>query len=1096
MIFQGTDDPATAPPGTIPLDEPLNLPPRPTPAPAPPFPLVACLAPLGAAAAIWMITGSAFALVFGLLSPIIAVASLADGRRSRRKQSARDARQHSRRLASLREIVADRHDRLRQAAHARTPSALTLLSFPEQTGLWAPGGSTVVSLGRGSIASGVHLGGASDPMDERVMRDWAAILTDAPLTTDVARGLGIIGPLALTRALARAVLVQVCFHLPPDAVALTVPPGEAWAWARGLPQHAEGRGDCETGGVAVMRSALAAAGSAGYRLFIGEQAADGAATSEEHRAWSTVSVESATVAADLRGERQPGGAVTGTIFVAPTEAALPRSCSTVVRVQGPQRAVIVRSHAYDPGTRYEPELISAEQALSFAGLLTQRATVAGLLRTTAELPAVVSFAALTGVAAGLTVSVRCEDGASVAGQREALRGLACPVGISGAGTLVLDLVRQGPHAVVGGTTGSGKSELLVTWVAAMAACHSPSDVTFLLVDFKGGAAFGSLAHLPHCVGVITDLDAVQASRALASLSAELRQREKILCAAGVRDIVELSGTAAREQTLPRLVIVVDEFATMLAAFPALHALFVDIAARGRSLGVHLILCTQRPAGIVRDALLANCSLRLSMRVNNRADSAAVIGTDAAAALPASVPGRCFVSTEEGMPVLGQIATTTTADLVALAARTAEAAGLRFQSTGPRRPWRDPLPRVLRETDLRGLPDLLDAVDGGGQEIAGTYSADASFRLGLLDEPERQRYRVARYTPARDGHVLVVGDARSGKTALLATLARHGAESCSIELIGADVEHLWDALVLASRSLESGWIAGSGAVGPLHGRPRLLLIDDVDAVFARWSAEHQLAALDMLSVILRDGPGQGLHVALTLQRVTGALRGLGALCRSRLILSLRDREDYREAGGALGLFDDTLPAGGGYWQGVRIQLLAPAPGGGAAPPDLSVPEAAPVLDLKRMLQSSPLIVVSGAPARTIAVLRRALGPRVQLVDLVGTAGLDSDDAGGPTGAGRLEVRDATAGSVIIGDADAWQSQWTLLTALRGRTSLIFDGCSPAELRLLGHWRGLPPPLLAGPPRVWVLSPDGTLARATLPVGPGTTESGAAGPRLES
>src|SRR5690606_24676261 len=101
---------------------------------------------------------------------------------------------------------------------------------------------------------------------------------------------------------------------------------------------------------------------------------------------------------------------------------------------------------------------------------------------------------------------------------------------------------------------------------------------------------------------------------------------------GVRDI-------GQAPALARLVIVVDEFAAMLDGFPDLHALFVDIAARGRSLGLHLILCTQRPAGVVKDSLLANCGLRMSLRVNNRADSTAILATDAAALIPATLPGR-------------------------------------------------------------------------------------------------------------------------------------------------------------------------------------------------------------------------------------------------------------------------------------------------------------------------------------------------------------------------------------------------------------------------------------------------------------------------
>jgi S-DNA-T family DNA segregation ATPase FtsK/SpoIIIE len=669
---------------------------------------------------------------------------------------------------------------------------------------------------------------------------------------------------------------------------------------------------------------------------------------------------------------------------------------------------------------------------------------------------------------------------------------------------VLDLVRQGPHAVVGGTTGSGKSELLATWVASLAACFGAHSVTFLLVDFKGGAAFGPLADLPHCVGVITDLDAVQATRALASLSAELRYREGVLRDAGVRDVRDLIASPRPSgPALPRLIIVIDEFATVLAAFPALHVLFVDIAARGRSLGVHLILCTQRPAGVVRDALMANCSLRLSLRVNNRADSEAVIGTDAAALLPVSVPGRCLVSTGEGVPMLGQIATTTAADLLSLAARNTNQGDLRGGASRPRRPWLDPLPRVLRESDLhRGVDVPSLEGSGSGRPGAERHAVAASFRLGLLDEPERQRYRVARYAPAKNGHLLVLGDAGSGKTWLSNSLARQGSGLCRTDVVVADIEQLWDALVAASHALESGPSGSGTAVGlepraesgasDAHGsaETRLLLLDDFDAVYARWSPEHQLAALDMLGVLLRDGPGHGLSLALTAQRLSGGLRGVSTLFPSRLLLSLRDRDDYREAGGLPALFDERLPPGGGQWQGARVQLLAPdgeldpdgehgAAVSGPHGSDAARIDPAPLLNLERMLHDAPLIVVSGAPARTIAVLRRALGAGIRLVDLVGAVDLGTGETRTAWSAsGRLEVRDATAGTIIVGDADAWQAQWTLLAAVRARATLIFDGCSAADLRLLSHRRDLPPPLLLGRSRVWVVSPDGSLARGSL------------------
>jgi len=266
-------------------------------------------------------------------------------------------------------------------------------------------------------------------------------------------------------------------------------------------------------------------------------------------------------------------------------------------------------------------------------------TRASARRAAARLAEAARLAGVRPPAAGLPESVALgELLPSVAG-----RGLSAPLGRAPDGVVVLDLVADGPHAVVAGTTGAGKSELLVSWVLGMAAGRSPDEVSFVLVDFKGGAAFAPLAGLPHVLGTLSDLDERLARRAIESLRAEVLRRERALADAGARAIDDLP-----PGLLARLVVVVDEFAALVTERPELHALFADLAARGRSLGVHLVLCTQRPAGVVRDAVLANVAVRIALRVADRADSLGLIGDDAAARLPAHPRGRAVVV---GRPVV-------------------------------------------------------------------------------------------------------------------------------------------------------------------------------------------------------------------------------------------------------------------------------------------------------------------------------------------------------------------------------------------------------------------------------------------------------------
>ncbi|CAN5326827.1 hypothetical protein BH11ACT2_BH11ACT2_11720 [soil metagenome] len=572
--------------------------------------------------------------------------------------------------------------------------------------------------------------------------------------------------------------------------------------------------------------------------------------------------------------------------------------------------------------------------------------------------------------------------------------LSAPVGVDAAGPCVIDLVEHGPHAIIGGTTGSGKSELLIAWVLSLAHRYPPTDVTFLLVDFKGGSSFAPLEQLPHCVGVISDLDAHSAIRALESLRAELRWRERMLADAGVRSIDELPGT------LPRLVIVVDEFAAMVADFPELHALFADLAARGRSLGLHLVLCTQRPSGVVRDAVFANAGLRISLRVNNRVDSQAVIGADAAAEFPAQARGRALVSFAGEPPRELQVALASPQDSVAVAGRWPGA-------PRPRRPWRDPLPTVVR-------PDELERVGGS------TFGVP----FGIADWPERQAQPTVSWHPDSDGHLLVVGAARSGKTTTLAALA----SGERARIVPTDPEQAWDAVAEVLRDIRTG-------VG--HA---VLALDDLDAVLARYSDEHAGGFLDALAAVLREGPACGVYLVLATQRITPGLHSIVSLCDRRLLLRMPTKQDHLIAGGAGESYDAAAPPGRATWNGHIVQVaLVPSPDALEPPGPRRV--------------GPPLAVVSGSP-HAFAERARSLGACVG------------------------ELGGANPADVIVGDPEAWQSRWGALQTANATMPVFFDGCSLADFRLLARSRVLPPPVVTSVGAGWLMTMEGTVERATF------------------
>ena len=216
--------------------------------------------------------------------------------------------------------------------------------------------------------------------------------------------------------------------------------------------------------------------------------------------------------------------------------------------------------------------------------------------------------------------------------------LSAVLGVGAQGPVRADLVADGPHALLAGTTGSGKSELLISWLVQLALSRAPDHLTLVLVDYKGGAAFGPLADLPHTAGVLTDLDPAGTQRALSSLEAEVRRRERILAAHGAKDLSCLPPRVV----VPDLVVAVDEFATLAGEHAEVLESLVRIAAQGRSLGIHLILATQRPQGAVSPAIRANTSLRVCLRVLDAADSRDVLGHDGAARI-GHHPGRVLVS---------------------------------------------------------------------------------------------------------------------------------------------------------------------------------------------------------------------------------------------------------------------------------------------------------------------------------------------------------------------------------------------------------------------------------------------------------------------
>ncbi|MET0989242.1 MAG: FtsK/SpoIIIE domain-containing protein [Glaciihabitans sp.] len=949
----------------------LPVPRVPEPATASPFPVLATVAPVMGSVLLWAVTGSPFALVFALLGPVIAIASVGDSRMTVRRRGREENARFARECDLTSQAISAAQLREVESLRALAPGPQTILRAA-QTGprAWRADitADLPVAIGEGTQRSSVVL--RVDPLvDARptdrerldALAEQARVIHHAPVVVDARLRIGVVGPPVLATAAVRGVTVQLAAVLSPATTSLAVfESGTAEGeWMRALPHPRPPR-------------PLPAA----PRVM--------------------------TVVFGANDRRTPEV----TVAAAETPEALPPGTGVVLRVT-PTAEIVSDPEAARLG-ELRPLFVSHREMVVWAWAQRRLAAAAGMHVVATDLPSRVALAELLGLSPPDAV-------------RAGRRGLAAAMGLGADGPEWVDLVSDGPHAIVGGTTGSGKSELLVSWVLAMASTYPPGEVTFLFVDFKGGAAFDPLGSLPHSVGVITDLDTREVLRALSSLRAEVRYRERVLAGSGLRSIADAAGPLP----VPRLVLVVDEYAALVEEHPQLQPLIADLCARGRSLGIHLVLCTQRPSGVVRDGILANCGLRISLRVHDRADSVSVLGTPAASELPTLPVGRAIIAELGGTTRLVQVAAASPDDA-------AETAGRWQSSPLPRRPWRPPLPAVVSDADLATAEPTAD-------ELADTAQG---LPFGLVDLPQEQRRAVAMLKPA-DGSVLVVGASGAGKTGVLHALAARAGR------VGAQT---------VAPTLPAVWDAASAALAATDGAQRLLLLDDIDAVLASCPDDYATALGELLYRVLREGPRRGVTCVLTAQRLTGPLHSLAGLCGSTVLLRMPSLQEHVAASGRPEDWDPTLPPGAGTWRGRRIQVLATA----SLPPAASEHRTGTV-DAR---QRGVLAVVSTRPRQLTETLRRA-----------GRTVLPMGDHGHTP-----ELTAATGDSaIVVGDPDAWVGRWGALAALRESSDVFFDGCSTAEFRTLTGLRELPPPVGVDERTGWLLRPDGSITRATLDIG---------------
>ncbi len=451
-------------------------------------------------------------------------------------------------------------------------------------------------------------------------------------------------------------------------------------------------------------------------------------------------------------------------------------------------------------------------------------------------PACIALASLLDLEAGPTFASQLQDPQSAAGSAQSDPSELSPtqlracLGVGAAGQAWVDLVTDGPHALVVGTTGAGKSELLTSWLVQLAWSQPPEALQLILVDYKGGTCLGPLKRLPHCVDLLTDLEPAATTRAIEAISAQLRRREQILRKSNCKDITEYEQLRRHQPSLTplaRMLVVVDEFATLAATQEELLEHLLRLAAQGRSLGMHLILATQHPHGALSTSITANAALRVCLRMLDASEGAPLLGHGDLPDLPRA-PGFLCLSTQRGhfrCPYAG------TAQESAV---WIDACVKAAQALPPcQSPWLAPPPANLTFTQAQQLL----AAHGAPAPVKGLATSLASNRqnlaLALCDLPEQLAYGAFNWDSTTP--LGIFGTSASGRSAALRQLANSASQAGLVtHVISADLNQLpLPSAALAGSQLDTFHpcevlrLTQLALEGKLRGQ--LLLIDDLDCV---------------------------------------------------------------------------------------------------------------------------------------------------------------------------------------------------------------------------------------------------------------------------
>lgn len=530
------------------------------------------------------------------------------------------------------------------------------------------------------------------------------------------------------------------------------------------------------------------------------------------------------------------------------------------------------------------------------------------------------------------------------------RSLAVPLGVDAKGSKVcLDLHEKahGPHGLVAGTTGSGKSEIMQSYILSVATKFHPYEVSFVIIDFKGGGMANQFDSLPHLIGKITDIDNHEINRSLLSIRAELEKRKRLFAQCRVNHIDQYIGKFRSGETLvalPHLILIVDEFAELKAEQPEFMKELISTARVGRSLGIHLILATQKPAGQVNEQIWSNSRFKLCLKVATKEDSTEVLRSPLASEI--REPGRAYLQVGNNeVFTLFQSAYSGASALSDRNGSTREFKISEVSFTGKRKTIYerkairtddgskltqlkaivDYIGSYCREADIQRLPSIclpplpqfIDYKSSGRDP-----SLANKVKIGIYDDPADQAQPDV-VIDFSSGNIMIIGAAQTGKTMLLQTLLRsvaeqHTPEECSVYILDfgskvlkifenmnhvggviadADDERLKNFFKMMNEEVDkrkdvfsqlgiSSYEAylGAGDTKPL---PRILVMIDNLAAFKEMYQEYE----DDLLNLCREGLALGITLIVTAKQTAGlSYRYMGNFA-TRIAFNCTEASEY-------------------------------------------------------------------------------------------------------------------------------------------------------------------------------------------------------------